>query len=341
MPTLRRTARVGTTQLAENKAVANQYMHDIAVLKAALKEKRLEYELAVMQRASHEELVTMRRASEYELAVTRHASHEELLARQRASQQELLAMQRASQQELLAMQRVTENVLQKKIYEYDVLWMTDWPQFEPPLFNTRAPTQFEPRNPMLPASYPPKPVLNRENLPYPNKTIINKYIGPFKRREIVKAALLVNRGVKNKRRRGQEFETAINGMMNITMFEHELKRLLNTNPPGYTNQNEEEGEDWENAEEFTTMDNENNIALQRYRQLADPTGLPAPVYVPSYANAPPSGEPPALAQILPRYSYPDYLQRSATAGGRGLKTRRKKQRSTRRMHQKKTRKFLR
>jgi hypothetical protein len=330
MPTLRRTARVGTTQLEENKAVANKYMHDIAVLKAALKEKRLEYELAVMQRASQEELVTMRRVSEYELAVTRHASPQDLLARQRASQQELLAMQ-----------RVTENVLQKKMYEYDVLWMSDWPQFEPPLFNKRAPTHFEPRNPMLPASYPPKPVFNRENLPYPNKTIINKYIGPFKRREIVKAALLVNRGVKNKRRRGQEFETAINGMMNITTFEHELKRLLNPNPPGYTNQNEEEGEDWENAEEFTTMDNENNNALQRYRQLADPTGLPAPVYVPSYANAPPSGEPPALAQILPRYSSPDYLQISATAGGRGRKTRRKKQRRTRRMHQKKTRKFLR
>jgi hypothetical protein len=252
----RRTARVSTVPVVDDKQIAENYIHEIMMLKAELKGLRVEYKVAVMQNQP-------------------------------------------------------QIVLDRKIKEYDNLWITRWPHFLGPDFKQRVlphysptdryrPKHIEPRlrsNPYfnIEPNFRANPLYGPTDQPFPHTSIIEKYINWRKRGQILKAALIVRRGVKNERQRFQEWETRINGMMSVASFEDTLKILLDRNPLPYSSQE----------------------IPPSYREQS-----PQP-----YAITPPGSPATVAAGVLPPY------YGSVRAGGqRRRKTRGKKQRRTRKKY---------
>ena len=269
MPTTRRrTARVATAQDVDDKQIASNYIHDINMLKAELKELRIGYKVAVMQNQP-------------------------------------------------------QNVLDQKVKEYDNLWITKWPHFAAPDFRQRVLAHYSPTDPNRPQyehnapHYLAHPIYNETDQPFPSRNIIKKYINWRKRGQILKVALIAKRGVKNERQRFPEWDTRINGMLDVMDFERSLKKLLNPNPVNYSNHDFGDDDDEEQPPAFAPIAN------------PFPLGRGGPTYgnrqSQPYARTPP-GSPSDTAGILPSYA-------SLTVGGkRRRKTRGKKQRRTRKKY---------
>jgi hypothetical protein len=211
------------------------------------------------------------------------------------------------------MQNQRQNVLERKVKEYDNLWITKWPHFAAPDFKQRVLAHYSPTDPHRPQyenMEPPfqaHPIYNETDQPFPSRNIIKKYINWRKRGQILKVALIAKRGVINERERFPEWDTRINGMFDVMDFERSLKKLLDPSPLPYP---------W-----YDLPDNDD------YDEEDEESGRPTYLNRPSqpYAITPP-GSPSDRAGILPSYA------ESFTVGGRRRKTRGKKQRRTRKKY---------